>query len=65
MPALKTILQWAETCDLGATGYLDEKMLQAAVGNGYTESQLELLNSALWGFLSNCVTKDAETVFKG
>ena len=65
VPALKVILQWAETCDMGSLGYIDENMLRGAIGDGMTETQLEILNSSLWGFLSNCTTKDAETVFKG
>ena len=60
-PALRAILEWAERTD---TEVVTEEMLEEAVGAAMDAEQRETLNSALWGFISNCVSGEAETMFK-
>ena len=64
VPALGPILEWAETCDLGGYEFLHDDIIKAAIGNVLSDSQIGLLNSSMWGFLSTCVTGDAENVFE-
>ena len=42
----------------------DGDIIKAAIGNVLSDSQIGLLNSSMWGFLSTCVTGDAENVFE-
>ena len=64
VPALGPILEWAETCDLGGYEFLHDDIIKAAIGNVLSDSQIGLLNSSMWGFLSTCVNGDAENVFE-
>ncbi len=61
-PALKAILEWAEVAEVSE---ITEGLLKEAVGQGMELEQCETLNSAVWGFLSNCLAGEAETIFKG
>ena len=60
-PALKAILTWAEKSDMAI---ITEALLEKAVGQAMTLLQRETVNGAIWGFLSNCVSAEAETMFK-
>ena len=60
-PALKVLLNWAEKTDMDV---VTDELLEDAVGPAMTLEQRELINAALWGFLSNCVSGEAETMFK-
>ena len=64
VPALDKLLEWAERC----TGEIDNELFYRAVGQRmYIEklgNQAENLNSGLWGFLSCCLSGEAETLFK-
>ena len=63
VPALKNIFIWAEKIDMEV---VDETLLERAVvkPDGMDRTQMELLNSAIWGFLSGCLGGEAETMFK-
>ncbi len=60
IPALRVILNWAEKSEREIT----ENDLEEAVGDAMTLEQRETLNSQVWGFLSNCLSGEAETMFK-
>ena len=59
-PALFKLLPWAESQDhTEITG----SRICAVVGARLDHNELELLNIALWGFLSTCTSSTAETIF--
>ena len=60
-PCLKVILKWVEEQDADE---ITERMLELAAGHALDERQREVLNTAIWGFLSNCIFGEAETIFK-
>ena len=60
-PALKAVLEWAEKADMDV---VTEQLLELATGHALKNEHRETLNGAVWGFLSNCVTGEAETIFK-
>ena len=67
VPALSQLLRWAEREETAIT----PGKLREAVGQGLctvdrdgTHDQTDALSSALWGFLSNCITGEAEVMFK-
>jgi len=60
-PALKALLQWCETAD---DVVITRPLLLRAVSGSMSEEQLDVINSTLWGFISGCVSSEAETVFK-
>ena len=64
VPALAKILEWAETCDLDGKDFIGEDLVKFAVGDALSDSQVDLINSSMWGFLANCVSADAENVFE-
>ena len=67
VPAMKQILRWAERENV-----ITPERLQRAVGNGlcvYNRDgnvidHTKSLDSAVWGFLSNCISVEAEVMFK-
>ena len=61
VPAMKAILEWAERLEKDVVTDSD---LRKAVGGAMDQEQLETLNAAIWGFMSNCVSGEAETMFK-
>ena len=61
VPALKAILKWAEKEDMDV---VTEDLLEGAVGHAIKLEHREVMNSEIWGFLSNCVSGEAETIFK-
>ena len=61
VPAMKAILEWAERLEKDVVTDSD---LRKAVGGAMDQEQLETLNAAVWGFMSNCVSGEAETMFK-
>ncbi len=68
VPALHVLLGWAERHE----GVIEEAKLHEAVQgqltihrhDGSAEDMLEVLNGGVWGFLSNCLSGEAETMFK-
>ena len=71
-PALEKILAWAEKVKLpGGTQGITTELCGHAVGTHYavaphmTPLEAETMNGMTWDFLSNCVSGDAETIFKG
>ena len=68
VPALHMLLQWAERQE----GVITDDLLAEAVGDGLTEwdrdgtakNYTQELNCALWGFLSNCLSGEAEIIFR-
>ncbi len=62
VPALKQILKWAEKHD--QTTVTEEMLATAVHGHRMDETQQQMLNASIWGFLSGCVTSTAETMFK-
>ena len=68
IPALSTIFTWAEREDQK----IDMKRLAVAIGDGLTVTDnhgfetdyTQQLDSAIWGFLSNCISGEADTMFK-
>ena len=68
VPALSQILRWAERED----SPISFERLRAATGNGLctydrdgtATDQTEALNTALWGFLGNCITGEADVMYK-
>ena len=63
IPALAKIFYWAERQEVEIT----DELLRLAIGNGLTiydrdgtpRDYTNSLNSAVWGFLNNCITGDA------
>ena len=63
VPALAKIFYWAERQEVEIT----KELLQVAIGDGLTKDSrdgtpidyTDSLNSAVWGFLNNCLTGDA------
>jgi hypothetical protein len=68
VPAAHAILEWAER----QTEPISQKLYEQAVGEGLTTwdrdgnavDHAPTLNSAIWGFLSNCLSGEAQTMFK-
>ena len=68
VPAINEILYWAEREESGITS----ERLHQAVGRGLEicdrdgnmVNHVEVLNSSVWGFLANCVSGEAEVMFK-
>ena len=68
VPALHALIQWAERQNEPVTPV----RLAGAVGLGLTTwnrdgdetDHTSGLDGAVWGFLSNCVTGEAQTIFK-
>ena len=60
------IMRWAETAALVdyTVDHIDEDLLKRACGAKINQEQLETLNAAIWGYLSECVAGEAETIFK-
>jgi len=61
VPALKVLLEWVESVD---DQPISEALVTRAASGSMTPEQVELLNSTVWGFISGCVSGEAETVFK-
>ena len=61
VPALREILRWAERHDKMT---VTEEAFQRVVEPAMDETKQQLLNAALWGFLSQCLTGTADTMFK-
>jgi hypothetical protein len=66
VPALNVILRWSETTSLAEhhTDHISEALFGQACGMKINQEQQETLNAAMWGFLSECVGGEAETIFK-
>ena len=68
VPAAYAIFTWAEKQEVPIT----QEKYEEAVGLGLTtwdrdsteKDHLYALNNAIWGFLSNCVAGEAQTIFK-
>ena len=68
VPAMKQILHWAEREE----NVITPERLQHAVGSGLcvydrdgsATDHTKSLDSAVWGFLSNCISAEAEVMFK-
>ena len=68
VPAMKQILHWAEREE----NVITPERLQHAVGSGLcvydrdgsATDHTKSLDSAVWGFLSNCTSAEAEVMFK-
>ena len=68
VPAVHALFQWAER----QTEPVTEQRYQAAVGmqlttwsrDGDETNHADALNGAVWGFLSLCVSGEAQTIFK-
>ena len=65
VPALKTVLLWAETCDLKGLQEIGDELWRRAIGAGVTAEQRDTLNASIWGVLSCCLSGEAESIFKG
>ena len=62
VPALLELLQWAE-CYEGEK--IDEPLLlKATVGSPMDQPRVANLNASIWGFLSSCVSGEAEVIFR-
>ena len=63
IPALLELLHWAERYE---GEKIDEALLvRATSGSGLDQPRIANLNSSIWGFLSACISGEAETIFKG
>ena len=62
-PALKQILAWAERYNGETISF--ELLEKATFGTAMTADLLESANGQLWGFMSNAVSAEADTIFKG
>ena len=61
-PAMMEILEWAEKWD---GEKIDHALLiRATMGTAMDATRLENMNNSIWGFLSNCLSSEAETIFK-
>ena len=68
VPAMHAILQWAER----QTEPISQEHLERVVGsqlttwdnNGNEKNHAYALNGAVWGFLSNCLSGEVQTIFK-
>ena len=70
VPAVKAIFEWAESVDMNELECISDAMIEQALGVNQAntlmdEERMLILNSAIWGFLSGCVSGEAETIFKG
>ncbi len=61
VPALREILRWAELHDKAV---ITEESFSKVVDHEMNETKQQLLNAAVWGFLSQCLAGTAETMFK-
>ena len=61
-PVLQKILEFAELEDMNV---ISVDRFRQAVGHHLTEEQLLNVNVSLWGFLGQCLTGSAETLFDG
>ena len=61
-PALMEMLKWAEKYDGEKIGR--DLLLRAVASTEMTEELLDNVNCSIRGFISNCVTSEAETIFK-
>jgi hypothetical protein len=61
VPALRVLMAWCESADDKTV--TREHLLRAVQGQ-MTEEQLDTINAAVWGFLSGCLSSEAEAVFK-
>ena len=68
VPAMHAILQWAERRTEPITQELFEKVVGEQLttwdNNGAEHNHAYALNGAVWGFLSNCLSGEAQTFFK-
>jgi hypothetical protein len=62
-PALKQILAWAERYDGETIPF--ELLEKATSGTAMTADLLESADGQLWGFMSNAVSAEADTILKG
>ena len=62
-PALKQLLAWAEKYNGETISF--ELLARATAGTPMAPALLESVNGQLWGFLSNAVSAEADTVYKG
>ena len=60
-PALKAVLTWAEKENMEV---VTQQLFEEVAGHALDTRQREALNAAIWGFLSNCISGEAETIFK-
>ena len=60
IPALKVLLDWAERCENPIT----KSTLKQAIGDAMTDEQMDTMEAAVWGFIANCVSGEALTMFK-
>ncbi|MDP6215213.1 MAG: hypothetical protein QGI41_09785, partial [Acidimicrobiales bacterium] len=56
------LLKWAEKYE--GEDIDDELLKKAVAGTAMYSELLHNVNSSLWGFISNCVSAEAETIFK-
>ena len=60
-PILRQILEWAEKEELET---ITPEKFQEAVGMALMHEQVQMVNAAIWGFLSGAISGVAEDIFK-
>ena len=61
-PALMKMLSWAEKWE--GEEITQELLIRATQGTLMDYDRLDNVNGAIWGFISNCISGEIETVFK-
>lgn len=64
IPAAYDILPWAERLEQVPKNGISDQMVVDEFSGLITKENVVAISAALWGFLNNCVTEDAEQEFK-
>ena len=64
-PAARVLLTWAGKFDGESIPHHLLMEIASKPGSTMTPVLLDSLNNQMWGFLSNCVSSEADTIFKG
>ena len=64
-PAARTLLTWAEKFEGELIPHQLLMEIAAKPGSTMVPALMDSLNNQVWGFLSNCVSAEADTIFRG
>ena len=64
-PAARSLLAWAEKFEGEEISEATLHEIATMPGTVMSPPLMDSLNGQIWGFLSNCVAAEADTVFKG
>ena len=64
-PAARVLLTWAGKFEGESISHQLLMEIASKPGSSMTPMLLDSLNNQMWGFISNCVSSEADTIFKG